>query len=73
MKLAQTEYIHELKGEYPVLLLDDIMSELDITRRKFLLSRIGDKQVLITTTDAEGIEEVSDTSYFKISKGRLVK
>ena len=73
MKLAQTEYIHELKNEYPVLLLDDIMSELDVSRRKFLLGKIKDKQVLITTTDAEGIEDASDTSYFKISNGRLVR
>lgn len=73
IKLAQTEYINAQRGEYPVLLLDDIMSELDITRRQFLLGKIKNKQVIITTTDAEGIENNPDTKYFEISGGRLVK
>lgn len=70
MKLAQTEYIYEEKGEYPVLLLDDIMSELDVSRRRFLSEKIKNKQVLITTTDAEG--NSTDTKYFRISDGRLI-
>jgi DNA replication and repair protein RecF len=73
LKLAQTEYIYEEKGEYPVLLLDDIMSELDIGRRQFLSGKIKDKQVLITTTDAEGVENNTGAKYFKISQGRLVE
>ena len=69
LKLAQTDYIYEEKGEYPVLLLDDIMSELDINRRRFLAGRIKNKQVLITTTDAE--DDSTGAKYFKISDGRL--
>lgn len=71
LKLAQTEYIFEQKGEYPVLLLDDIMSELDISRRQFLYGRIKDKQVLLTTTDAENTKENKETEYYRISGGRL--
>ena len=71
LKLAQTEYIFEEKGEYPVILLDDIMSELDISRRQYLAGKISGRQVLITTTDAEGIDSNSDTKYFKIVNGRV--
>jgi DNA replication and repair protein RecF len=58
-------------GKSPVLLLDDIMSELDANRRKFILSEIKDMQVIITATDKEmfgGLEE--DVRYIKIEKGR---
>lgn len=51
MKLALTEYIRARRDEYPVLLLDDIMSELDESRRSYLAGKIRDKQVLITCTD----------------------
>lgn len=71
LKLAQTEFIKEERGEYPVLLLDDIMSELDVERRHFLAGKISGKQVLITTTDAEDAEKNPGTSYFKIENGRL--
>ena len=70
LKLAQTEYINEEKGEYPVILLDDIMSELDINRRRYLAGKIKGRQVLITTTDAE--ENNGDTRYYKIQNGRVV-
>lgn len=51
LKLAQTEYIRAKRDEYPVLLLDDIMSELDEKHREYLAAKIKDKQVLITCTD----------------------
>lgn len=53
VKLAQCEYIKSEKGEYPVLLLDDVMSELDSDRRAYLSDRILDKQVIITCTDID--------------------
>ena len=53
VKLAQCEYIFSKKNEYPVLLLDDVMSELDVNRRAFLAERIKDKQVIITCTDID--------------------
>lgn len=51
LKLAQTEAVKEVKGTYPVILLDDIMSELDRGRREYFASKITDKQVIITCTD----------------------
>ncbi len=53
LKLAQADLLHEEYGEYPVLLLDDIMSELDQTRRSYLAGKIPDKQVFITCTDLD--------------------
>ncbi len=72
MKIAQSEYINELKGEYPVLLLDDIMSELDINRRMYLSERIRDKQVLITSTDTDLADRSTDTRLFRIEHGTVI-
>lgn len=72
MKIAQSEYINELKGEYPVLLLDDIMSELDINRRMYLSERIRDKQVLITSTDTDLADRNTDTRLFRIEHGTVI-
>lgn len=72
MKIAQADYIHHIKGEYPVLLLDDIMSELDINRRMYLSKKIRDKQVLITCTDTDLIESTSQTKLFHIQNGAII-
>lgn len=72
LKMAQMENINEVRGEYPVLLLDDIMSELDIKRRQFLTEKIKGKQVIITCTDIE--DEVPEgTKVFKVDSGKLIK
>ena len=57
IKIALLEYIHQEIGEYPVLLLDDVLSELDVTRQNLLLNLVSrDIQTFITTTSIEGIE-----------------
>ena len=71
LKMAQTEHIKSVKEEYPVLLFDDIMSELDINRRKYLWERITDKQVLLTCTDTDILKSTDNTKLFKISDGRI--
>jgi len=55
LKLAQADLLFEEYGEYPVLLLDDIMSELDQTRRAYLAGKIPDKQVFITCTELDAL------------------
>jgi DNA replication and repair protein RecF len=58
IKLAEIELIFSILGEYPVLLLDDVLSELDDTRQTQLLNTIKNKvQTFITTTSIEGIDE----------------
>lgn len=76
MKLAEISVVHELTNEYPILLLDDVMSELDHTRQSSLLSYIhGKTQTFITTTDLEGIswEIVKAPRVFQISNGIVTK
>lgn len=53
LKLAEVELMHRETGEQPVVLLDDILSELDIRRQRFLLNRLGEglDQALVTATD----------------------
>ena len=48
MKLAEGEVIKEICGEYPVFLFDDVLSELDDKRRKYVLEGKGDRQIIIT-------------------------
>lgn len=51
IKLAEVELIKKYRGEYPVVLLDDVMSELDEERRRLLITTFKDIQTIITTTD----------------------
>ncbi|MBS4534943.1 DNA replication/repair protein RecF [Clostridium sp. D2Q-14] len=58
LKLAEVKLIKEETNDYPVLLLDDVFSELDINRRKYLISAFKDVQTIITSTDDIDIEEI---------------
>ena len=58
MKLAEIELIYSVLHEYPILLLDDVLSELDDTRQTQLLNTIKNKvQTFITTTNIDGIDD----------------
>ena len=57
LKILELRSIHELRGEAPLLLLDDVFSELDSERRKALTSYLKDYQTFITTTDADVASE----------------
>ncbi len=56
LKLGELAYIEEICGEKPVLLLDDIFSELDHEHRKIIFAVIGNQQTIMTTTDEHFIE-----------------
>ncbi len=57
LKLAEIELMNEVTGEYPVLLLDDVLSELDDSRQTHLLKSIQNKvQTFITTTSLDGVQ-----------------
>jgi DNA replication and repair protein RecF len=51
LKLAEGEVNREICGEYPVYLLDDVLSELDEKRKKFVINGIKEKQVIITSCE----------------------
>jgi DNA replication and repair protein RecF len=55
MKLAELTYAEQITGIRPILLLDDVFSELDGQRRAFLLDRLQSHQTVITTTDADSV------------------
>ena len=70
LKLSQIEYVKQTTGEYPVLLLDDVMSELDQHRRNQLIGFINDKvQTIITVNDKSLIPDFGSNQYFSVEKG----
>ena len=71
LKMAQMDVINDIRGEYPVLLLDDIMSELDSDRRKYLAGKIKDKQVILTCTDPEDTGPKRTSDIFYVESGKI--
>lgn len=59
-------------GEYPVLLLDDVLSELDARRQEFVLNRIGGGQTLITCCEDDGIARRTGAKVITVSGGKAV-
>ena len=72
LKLAQREIFQEETGEWPVLLLDDVLSELDSRRQAFVLNRIRGGQVFITCCEEEKLEGLEGGKAFHIQNGRLM-
>ncbi|MFH1284818.1 MAG: DNA replication and repair protein RecF, partial [Candidatus Peregrinibacteria bacterium] len=62
IKLAEIRYIKQKTNSYPVLLLDDVFSELDRKRQHHLLKSIKNCQTIITTTDIASLGELTDKS-----------
>lgn len=74
VKLAEIQLVHHLTDEYPLLLLDDVMSELDHGRQSALLNYIhGKTQTFITTTDLEGIswEIIKQPKIYHVQSGKI--
>lgn len=70
-KLAELEVIHQEKGEYPLLLLDDVLSELDQFRRDYLLDYVKSlQQTIITMTSAETLTHRASL-LLKVEKGQI--
>lgn len=72
LKIGELNIFNEHFGEYPLLILDDAMSELDSTRRACLISMLKGVQTIITCTDAESMD-FADAKHFHIEQGRVVK
>ncbi|MDR1002690.1 MAG: DNA replication/repair protein RecF [Oscillospiraceae bacterium] len=73
LKLAEAEQMASVIGEKPIILLDDVMSELDNSRQQFLLSNVTDCQVFITCCDFESVSGFKDGSVFEIAGGEVRK
>lgn len=72
LKLAQAQVIKEITGEYPIALLDDVMSELDPKRQEYILNHIKGWQVLITACEPDIINRLENGKCFKIEKGKVI-
>ncbi len=73
IKFASLYIVKEEKGEFPVLLLDDVLSELDINRQRYILNSIVDVQTFITCTGIEGIKDhlKQDVSLFLVKNNQV--
>lgn len=72
LKLAQREIFQQETGEWPVLLLDDVLSELDSRRQAFVLNRIRGGQVFITCCEEEKLNVLEGGRSFHVHGGALV-
>jgi DNA replication and repair protein RecF len=76
LKLAEVNWMKDRTGEWPVILLDEVMAELDVQRRADLLKYIGEsEQVLFTTTDLNlfAPDFVEKAEVWKVESGRVEK
>ena len=71
LKLAERELFLAETGEYPILLLDDVLSELDAMRQDFVLNRIGGGQTLITCCEDAQIAEKTGGKVIMIENGTI--
>ena len=74
LKLAEVNVFYENDGEYPVLLLDDLFSELDVLKRNNVIKYLNkDIQTIVTTTDLDNIDNllVENAYVYKINEGKI--
>lgn len=69
LKLAAREIHKEIIGEYPILLLDDVLSELDPKRQEYVLNRIGSGQVFITCCEEDRLHALLKGSVYRVRGG----
>lgn len=73
LKLAESNLLKEVQGENPVILLDDVMSELDAARQEYILNHVKDRQVFITCCDSAVCGCLERGKTFYISNGTIVE
>ncbi|MCI2055721.1 MAG: DNA replication/repair protein RecF [Oscillibacter sp.] len=71
MKLAEREILKNAVGEYPVLLLDDVLSELDPKRQEFVLNRIAGGQVFITCCEDDRLPQMLGGKVLHVKHGTI--
>ena len=72
LKLAQLELAWRERGEAPILMLDDVMSELDPDRRRQLIERIDRVQTFVTCTDMSDLAGAGPGAVYHVENGRLL-
>lgn len=71
LKLAEATVLKEKMGEEPVILLDDVLSEIDSERQDFLLNEIRDCQVFITCCEKSNKEQLKEGKIFQVESGEI--
>ena len=72
LKLAAREIHKEIIGEYPILLLDDVLSELDPRRQEYVLNRLGSGQVFITCCEEDRLHSLLKGNVYRVKNGTTV-
>ena len=72
LKLAEADLIRDLYKTKPLLLLDDVFSEIDSKRSRYLLHSLKDLQTFITTTEADEFLKSVDANFYRVSQGRIL-
>lgn len=72
LKLAEADLIRDLYKTKPLLLLDDVFSEIDSNRSRYLLHSLKDLQTFITTTEADEFLKSVDANFYRVSQGRIL-
>lgn len=73
LKLGEANLLKKVTGENPVMLLDDVMSELDEKRQDYILNHVADMQVFITCCDKENIKKLKKGKVYKIEGGSVIE
>ena len=76
LRLAEAAYLSAVRQEAPIILLDDVLSEMDASRRLRVMEQLTQyQQVLITTTDLEPVRDFFGpaASYFRVGEGRVCR
>lgn len=72
LKLAEREIHKNAVGEYPVMLLDDVLSELDVRRQEYVLNRIAGGQIFITCCENDRLGTMLSGKVFHIRNGEVI-
>ena len=76
MKLSEISIFKDITGSYPIILLDDVFSELDIKTRNKLIKYLPDElQVIITSNDTKGLNKkfINSAKIFNVEKGKITE
>lgn len=70
LKLAEAAAGEQIRGEHPVMLLDDVLSELDYSRQEYLLTKIKNKQTIVTACDRKAFLK-ADGKIYEVENGQI--
>lgn len=71
LKLAEAKMIYEKSGDLPVIILDDVLSELDVFRRAFIINHIDKLQTFITSCNMSDMDKVSEGAVWNVQNGQF--